>query len=227
MNTDKPLSFVAQRIILAKLNHCYDSVRISTGEIGAFLGYGRAVIFPALKELEAHKFIERIHGSGENNHRVYVRWLIEQRPLWEAAKPLLRNPVVRTYNIATPEDMDAFIPSTESLLPFHNPRYELHSVPTLAYRGASMSRSQNETLITRMPPTKAAYRCEFWRYPPLLPGKTEIDALSLYLVCDTPRDPSLVLYRWILEEQFDWDGKRRYHKLKALRMPKSAHPGLR
>ena len=76
MNIDKPLSFVAQRIILAKLNHCYDSVRISTGEIGASLGYGRAAIFTALKELESHKFIERIHGSGENNHRVYVRWLI-------------------------------------------------------------------------------------------------------------------------------------------------------
>lgn len=178
METAKTLSMPAQRIIFAKLNHCFDNTKMSTGEIGEFLGYGNSTMFPVLNELEELHLIDRVHGWGEDNHSVYIHWAKEQRPLWEATKYMMSNPIVRYYNIETPENMDDFVISSQSLLPYHNHRYELHSTPAIAYKGASRRRTQNESFIKRTTLTKADYVCEFWSYPPPLPSKAQIDPLS-------------------------------------------------
>ena len=47
--------------------------------------------------------------------------------------------------------------------------------PHLVYKGFSQSRKRNEALIERVRPSEGDYVVEFWSYPPILPGKDEMD----------------------------------------------------
>lgn len=65
----------------------------------------------------------------------------------------------------------------------------------------------NEKRVAKLPFKKANCRVEFWRYPPILPGQSKIDNLSLYLALDSAHDPKVRDYRDKLIETFPWNNQ--------------------
>ena len=205
---DKPknLTWLAQRLILAELNHCFDGKELNTEQLAEFMGYDQQALRKAINCLEGLGIAKREFRHREPYFGCYLHWNLHGKELWNAAVNLLRCPVIRHYNVVTPSDMSDFTPSTESLLAERHFAYVLRSRPVLAYRGRSHGWMNNEKHITRTRPTAADYIVEFWAYPPLLPGLKEMDNLSLWTALQTPRNPILALYGGILVDQFDFDG---------------------
>ena len=108
--------------------------------------------------------------------------------LWEAAIKYMKPPCVRHYHVKTPANMELFTPGGLHLLSERTTHKKIDGKPHLVYKGFSQSRKRNEALIERVRPSEADYVVEFWSYPPILPGKDEMDNLSLYLSTDATGD---------------------------------------
>ena len=209
MTTDR-LTPIAQYLILAKLNHCFKDTHLSVLELADFIGVEQASIRRAAQNLEWLGFARRVHGQGADLHKVYLEWKMGKVQLWEKAIRWMRKPVVRHYHVSTPENMDAFIPGGANLLSERTTGFKIDGKPHLVYKGFSQKRESNEALIHRVKPTEADYVVEFWSHPPLLPGKTEMDNLSLYLSIDPTGDRNIELNHCLILTTFDWDGKGVY-----------------
>ena len=83
----------------------------------------------------------------------------------------------------------------------------IHIQSKTCYVHLEASDCDNEKRVAKLPFKKANCRVEFWRYPPILPGQSKIDNLSLYLALDSAHDPKVRDYRDKLIETFPWNNQ--------------------
>ena len=215
------LSPTAQRLILAKLNHCFKGKQYSMLELADLLGLEQTSLRYAMMELEEHGFAHRVRGKGVDMHKVYLDWDKGKVQLWEAAIKYMKPPCVRHYHVKTPANMELFTPGGLHLLSERTTHKKIDGKPHLVYKGFSQSRKRNEALIERVRPSEADYVVEFWSYPPILPGKDEMDNLSLYLSTDATGDRDMEMNHALILTTFDWDGYGRYSPRRFRRTPLS------
>ena len=181
MQSEK-ISFLAQRLIIAKLNHCFKGRLFTLVELAELMEVEISALRRAVKELEEHKLAHRITGTGKDMHKVFLDWDKGKVQLWEASIKYMRPPKTRHYHVKTPANMELFTPGGLHLLSERTTHKKIDGKPHLVYKGFSQSRKRNEALIERVRPSEADYVVEFWSYPPILPGKDEMNlflALSL------------------------------------------------
>ena len=204
--TSKLLNPTAQYIIIAKLNHCFDRNHLSMQELATLLGVERITIRRSAQELERLGLAHRVRGRGVKSNNVYLVWDKEKLDLWIAAFRYMRNPIVRHYHVTAPEDLSLFTPGGLHLLNRRFPSFAVPGKTHLVHKGASQARNKNESLIQRGRPSEADYVGEFWSYPPILPGHTEIDNLSLFLSTNPGVYENADSAHCKLISTFDWDG---------------------
>ena len=220
MKTQK-LTPLAQWLIIAKLNHCFKGNHLSMQEIADLFKVERISIRRAAEQLEEHGFAHRVRGKGVDMHKVYLDWDKGKVQLWEAAIKYMKPPCVRHYHVKTPANMELFTPGGLHLLSERTTHKKIDGKPHLVYKGFSQSRKRNEALIERVRPSEADYVVEFWSYPPILPGRDEMDNLSLYLSTDATGDKDMEMNHALILTTFDWDGHGHYSPRRFRRTPLS------
>ena len=193
----------AQRLIIAQLNHCFDKKRLHLPELAKFMDIEISAFRRAIKQLEELGLAKRYCGTGRDAHKVFLRWNMRNSDLWCYSYHLMRNPLIEHYNIVFPENMDQFTPGGLDLLAKRAGGFKSFDKPHLIYKGFSQSRKKNEALIRRIRPSEAGFVAEFWAYPPILPGRTEMDDISLILSTDLPETGIEAAHNRLLAK-FDW-----------------------
>ena len=172
--SDKP-GFPAQRIVLAKLNHLLTEP-LTADTLREQFGYSSVTIIAALKELELQGIIRR--ESLPNSRRQSITFATSGRTLWDKISPLLSNPITEKIAVDTLPDSFIRIHSGETALSeismLNPPEQE-----SLAFYGSAAARKSLKDRQVVL--DDGRYVIEFWRYPPLLPGRTGLDPLSTIL----------------------------------------------
>lgn len=198
------ISSTAQQIVLSTLNGVETEGR-SVQQLIALFNSNKPTMNVALDDLEQANLAIRCHGKGQNRREKQLVWLKSSRKLWTAALPFLQSPVSGIVYSATPAQSSFFTISGETLL--HERVPEFTSKAKTCYVHLEESGCDNEKRVAKLPFKKASCRVEFWRYPPILPGQSKIDNLSLYLALDSAHDPKVRDYRDKLIETFPWNNQ--------------------
>lgn len=196
--SDKP-GFPAQRIVLAKLNHLL-AEPITADSLRKQFGYSSVTIIAALKELELQGIIRR--ESLPNSRKQSITFTTTGHALWNKISPLLTNPISERIAVDTLPDSFARISGGETALSdismLNPPEQE-----TIAFYGTAAERKKLKDQQVVLDDGK--YIIEFWRYPPLLPGRASIDPLSTILVTrDIANDERVAGEHEEILENFKW-----------------------
>ena len=173
--SDKP-GFPAQRIVLAKLNHLLTEP-ITADTLREQFGYSTVTIIAALKELELQGIIRR--ENLPNSRKQSIIFTTIGRSLWDKISPLLSNPISEKIAVDTLPASFNRIRSGETALA-ENSMLNPSEQEFLAFYGSAAERKALKDQQVVLDDGK--YVIEFWRYPPLLPGRVNIDPLSTILV---------------------------------------------
>ena len=214
MNTMK-LTPPAQRLVLAKINRCFDDLYPSMEDMSKMLDLTPMTLRSAVESIEQHGLASRFRGHGQHCHKTFLDWHYDNRRLWDAAKDLMTNPLVRHYRAAEDQNLDGFHPIDEGLLIFPGKPHDVRPTPRYVHRDKSRTQELNETLVNRTTLSKGRYIVEFWKYPPLLPGLKKLDNLSLWVASLGHHGLAYDMYRCSLEGLFDWRGDGHIHYLRT------------
>lgn len=165
------ISSTAQQIVLSTLNGVETEGR-SVQQLIALFNSNKPTMNVALDDLEQANLAIRCHGKGQNRREKQLVWLKSSRKLWTAALPFLQSPVSGIVYSATPAQSSFFTISGETLL--HERVPEFTSKAKTCYVHLEESGCDNEKHVAKLPFKKANCRVEFWRYPPILPGKARL-----------------------------------------------------
>ena len=68
------LGYLTQRLIIAKLNHCFKGRLFTLVELAELMEVEISALRCAVKELEEHKLAHRETGTGKDMHKVFLDW---------------------------------------------------------------------------------------------------------------------------------------------------------
>ena len=210
--------YPTQRFIIGHLNGL-DREMKTTAELREFYGWSRDVWQIIKKDLEDFGLAKVDWIRNQQSHSTEVIWSCDGRELWNKAFPVMSPPVSKLKHALRPDDMSNFTPSGETLLAARSPFFIYRKKPIFAHlKPSSNDNYQRVTPCSCADPN--AIDVQFWHYPPLYPGKTEIDNLTLYLAlgCTIREDRTALMYRWILLDTHPWKvkGLRKHYIMPGL-----------
>lgn len=198
------ISSTAQQIVLSTLNGVETEGK-SVQQLIALFNSNKPTMNVALDDLEQANLAIRCHGKGQNRREKQLVWLKSSRKLWTAACHFCSHP--SPVSSTRPRPLSRASSPSPAKPYFTNASRNSHpkqtpATCTLKHRIA-ITRNASPSFRSK----KANCRVEFWRYPPILPGQSKIDNLSLYLALDSAHDPKVRDYRDKLIETFPWNNQ--------------------
>ncbi|MCP1617466.1 hypothetical protein FBY21_2074 [Pseudomonas sp. SLBN-26] len=214
----KPLAPATQAILIAQILHGWTSELSQSGLVGP-LPYSAMTISRAFKELEEHRLGRRVTRGRER----LIQFYRDARGTWEAARSVLRNPIMKEEWVGAP--------SLKSTHP--DTRLSLHEIKKVTLSGwvaagesALASRSMlaepktpvfaasehtfNDALRVNdikvvQSRDEAFAKVQVWSYGPVLSFENhEVDPLSLYLSLRGSKDERVAMALDEMLEEFKW-----------------------
>lgn len=192
------LGLAAARMVVAGLNRVLPDAP-DLRDACSLLGCSHVTAIKAFDEIERFGLAARTarpHGHGK-----VLAWLQSPRERWAKAESALPNPVRAVVGLdALPEGF-AFVVAGESALAART-RLSPPGQPVFATHapGAGLARLKKSFV----PVEDAAFRVELWKFPPIFPGRRDLDPFSLLLSTRGSIDERVEGAREELLEALSW-----------------------
>jgi hypothetical protein len=166
-----------------------------------WLGYSAMTMTKVRDELVAHKLCVREEGAKPRG----LRFLFQNRALWEAALPYLRSPVSRTYWVKFLKPQPALLLAGHTALSKRS-LLEDDPIPTYVCHANAWKKLIASGIVQEMGHRdEASARMECWRYDAGLLAEDEmVDKLSLFLSLADSAEERVRLASKALLEEMTW-----------------------
>lgn len=193
------IGYKSQRVLIAYLNNCFEEVP-TIPSVCQFLNCSRVTATKVFDEIEAAGLAKRT--SIPASHQIGLTFMAKGKTLWEKMEPHLKSPIRTLVHLDSVPENTPIVHSGESALAdctmLGHPDV-MHL--TLYVTGNDYSRLKSRAV----PSEEASVVVEVWHYPPLLPGRNNIDPLSIWLTTrDIANDERVQGEREEMMEKFKW-----------------------
>ena len=193
------IGYKAQRVLIAYLNKCLDGTP-TLPSVCKFLDCSRVTATKVFDEIEAAGLARRTNIP--SSHQIGLTFLHQGRALWEMVESRLKSPIRTLVQLDAPPENTTLVHSGESALA----DCTMLGHPVVMHVAQYVTGNAYSQLKAKaVPPEEAAVVVEVWHYPPLLPGRNKLDALSIWLTTrDVADDERVQGEREEMMEAFQW-----------------------